>query len=113
MQQISSILGLFSCISGSKYKLILIVKKLSTAQDWYVLTTKKELTIFKESKYNKISNIEAIVNETENYDTLYNYSDFESCFTKKKKKNPKISDSSFSFPTDHISEDNYKEMSRK
>ena len=32
---------------------------------------------------------------------------------KKKKKNPKISDSSFSFPTDYISEDNYKEMSRK
>lgn len=51
--------------SGSKYKLIWIVKKLSTAQDRYVLTTKKELRIFKESKYNKISNIEGIVNETE------------------------------------------------
>ena len=34
-------------------------------------------------------------------------------YQKKKKKNPKISDSSFSFPTDYTSEDNYKEMSRK
>lgn len=29
------------------------------------------------------------------------------------KKNPKTNDSSFSFPADYVSEDNYKEMSRK
>ena len=32
---------------------------------------------------------------------------------KTKTKNPKINDSSFSFPADYISEDKYKEMSRK
>ena len=103
-------MGLFSCISGNKYKLIWIVKKLSTAHDWYVLTTKKELTIFKESKYNKISNIEGIMNETE---TMICFRTVAILSHVLSKKNPKTNDSSFSFLADYISEDNYKEMSRK
>lgn len=70
-----------------------------TDQDWYALITKQELTIFKESKYNKIPNIEAVVNKTDTMVCFRNVFWFWVMLYKKL-----INYNSLSFPADCISD---------